>query len=114
MAPSTCRPPTVSLGSDLVLSAQPGVGRGLPCGLRSLATTQQEFSKDLKRTGAAIAMNRSMDTWVSSLSKIAGLEEASERHKAAFDLNGDGSIGTEELLVILDRCQLYDEIFTPI
>jgi len=47
------------------------------------------------------------------LEAINGLEDAFERHKAAFDLNGDGSIGTEELIVILDRCHLFDKIFTP-
>jgi hypothetical protein len=43
---------------------------------------------------------------------INGLEEAFGRHKKSFDLDGDGNIGVEELIVILDRCQFYDGIFT--
>jgi len=159
MSTSVGTPPTVSMGlhsvfgTQSVLSAQPGAGRGLPCSLHSLATTQREVSKDLRRTGASIAMNRSMDTWLSSMSKqpngeaerdllregapstrtrgrlsvtserqwtqsrphdeITGLEDAFERHKASFDLDGDGSMGVQELIVILDRCQLYDGVFTP-
>jgi len=44
---------------------------------------------------------------------ILSLEQAFIAHSAAFDLDGDGTICVEELILILDRCSLFDEFFTP-
>jgi len=44
---------------------------------------------------------------------IVSLEQAFLAHSAAFDLDGDGTICVEELIIIFDRCNLFDEFFTP-
>lgn len=44
---------------------------------------------------------------------ILSLEQAFLAHSAAFDLDGDGTICVEELILIFDRCALFDELFTP-
>jgi len=44
---------------------------------------------------------------------IISLEEAFRAHSAAFDLDGDGTICVEELILIFDRCSLFDDFFTP-
>jgi Ca2+-binding EF-hand superfamily protein len=40
------------------------------------------------------------------------LEQAFYAHSSAFDLDGDGTICVEELIIIMDRCQLFDDFFT--
>lgn len=44
---------------------------------------------------------------------IYTLEEAFKAHVAAFDVDGENRISVEELIVILERCHLFDEFFTP-
>lgn len=44
---------------------------------------------------------------------ILSLEQAFLAHSAAFDLDGDGTICVEELIIILERCGLFDDFFTP-
>jgi hypothetical protein len=43
---------------------------------------------------------------------ISNLEQAFETHCKAFDMDGDGTISVEELIIILDRCNLFDDYFT--
>lgn len=44
---------------------------------------------------------------------MQNLEQAFLAHVANFDLDGDGTIDVEELILIFDRCSLFDETFTP-
>lgn len=44
---------------------------------------------------------------------ILGLEQAFKAHSAAFDFDGEGTICVEELIIIFDRCYLFDAFFTP-
>jgi len=64
------------------------------------------FSLSRKATisGARMSMNEE---------DILTLEEAYKVHVAAFDQDGDHRISVEELIIILDRCRLFDEFFTP-
>merc|ERR1719440_2585248 len=43
---------------------------------------------------------------------IISLEQAFLAHSAAFDLDGDGTICVEELIIILERCGLFDDFWT--
>eukprot|EP00931_Biecheleriopsis_adriatica_P102328 TRINITY_DN77314_c0_g1_i1.p1 TRINITY_DN77314_c0_g1~~TRINITY_DN77314_c0_g1_i1.p1 ORF type:complete len:448 (-),score=115.22 TRINITY_DN77314_c0_g1_i1:77-1420(-) len=43
---------------------------------------------------------------------VTGLKEAFESIAASFDIDGDGTLNPEEILHILGRCQLYDEVLT--
>lgn len=44
---------------------------------------------------------------------IQGLEEAFNAHVAAFDMEGSNRICVDELILVLDRCRLFDDCFTP-
>lgn len=44
---------------------------------------------------------------------IKCLESAFDMHKAAFDLDGDGTISVEELITIFERCHLFNDHFSP-
>jgi Ca2+-binding EF-hand superfamily protein len=57
---------------------------------------------------ATIKATRKLD-----FDEIFCLEEAYKVHVAAFDQDGDQRISVEELIIILDRCRLFDEFFTP-
>lgn len=42
-----------------------------------------------------------------------GLQDAFESIAASFDMDGDGTLGPEEIVHILGRCQLLDDVLTP-
>lgn len=44
---------------------------------------------------------------------IANLEDAFYAISASFDMDGDGTINSEELINIFARCQMFDEWLTP-
>jgi Ca2+-binding EF-hand superfamily protein len=44
---------------------------------------------------------------------ILSLRQAFQAHIAAFDLEDRGTICVEELIIIFDRCHLFNELFTP-
>lgn len=44
---------------------------------------------------------------------ILSMEQAFIAHSAAFDLDAGGPICVEELILILQRCSLFDDFFTP-
>jgi len=47
------------------------------------------------------------------LGSVDCLSGAFKAHAAAFDLDGNGTICVEELILIFDRCSLFDKFFTP-
>lgn len=80
-------------------------------------------SSDISLIGSA--QRSSTLTMAPRLSRITGtrlnldeesintLETAFQAHVAAFDMDGDNRCNVEELIIILERCRLFDEFFTP-
>jgi len=66
-----------------------------------------EWSQYVKRASVKLK------TDVSTPSSIKELEDAFYAIAAAFDMDGDGMIDTEELIHIFNRCKLFDEFLTP-
>jgi len=75
--------------------------------LAKIAGSQRRLSFQKPRATKILGRKQNEDGFVMNL------EEAFLAHSAAFDLDGDGSICVEELILILERCGLFDEFFTP-
>lgn len=78
---------------------------------------QQEKSRDRRRRKTIewtkIVTQRMNNEIERDRLDIANLEDAFYAISASFDMDGDGTIDSEELIHIFTRCQLFDEWLTP-
>lgn len=80
-------------------------------GSKEMSGLQNVFST--KRLAAQIARKARRSSSATKPEEIRGLKDAWEAHRRVFDLDGDGCLDVEELIIVLERCHLFNDIFKP-
>lgn len=109
MTPTAASPRATAPLAPLAPLVLPKIAGGHPC-----ARQESEQHRDsLDRKIEKVIDSQKLINTMGEDDDPVGLQEAFESIAASFDMDGDGTLGPTEVVHVLGRCQLLDDVLTP-